>query len=97
MTVGLWVAKPALLRQVQVRACVTAPEVPFALHWDGNSWTGSTASQPSVVSGCSLTSVFMINSGEGWAVGDGGQFFHYTTSTNQWGLVQTLTRQLRPN
>src|SRR5208282_4620971 len=67
---------------------VTAPEVPFALHWDGNSWTGSSASQPVCL--CALTSVFMINSGEGWAVGDSGQFFHYTTSTNQWGLVQAL-------
>ena len=66
---------------------VTAPEVPFALHWDGSSWSGQTASQP--VCACSLTSVFMINSGEGWAVGDSGEFFHYTTSTNQWGLVQT--------
>jgi len=66
---------------------VTAPQVPFALHWDGNSWTGSSTSQPTCPGGCSLTSVFMINSGEGWAVGTGGNFFHYTTSVNQWGLV----------
>jgi hypothetical protein len=32
----------------------------------------------------------MINSGEGWAVADGGQFFHYTTSVNSWGLFYTL-------
>jgi len=63
--------------------------IPFAIHWDGNSWTGSSASQP-VGCTCSLTSVFMINSGEGWAVGTTGQFYHYTTSTNQWGLVQVL-------
>ncbi len=69
--------------------CVTPTEVPFAIHWDGNSWTGSSASQP--VCTCALTSVFMINSGEGWAVGDSGEFFHYTSNTNQWGLVQTAT------
>ena len=34
-----------------------------------------------------MTSVYMINSGEGWAVGTKGTFFHYTTSVNQWALV----------
>ncbi|MGA2784702.1 MAG: YCF48-related protein [Candidatus Bathyarchaeia archaeon] len=78
--------------------CVTPPEVPFTLHWNGNAWDGQTASQPTCLApGCSLTSVFMINSGEGWAVGDGGQFFHYTTGTNQWGLVQTLSPGVKLN
>jgi len=70
------------------------PGVPFAIHWDGNHWDGQFASQPTCApSGCSLTSVYMINSGEGWATGDGGQLFHYTSSsgTNQWALSQTLT------
>lgn len=65
------------------------PEVPFTIHYDGNSWTGASSSQP--VCACALTSVFMINSGEGWAVGDGGQFFHFTSNTNQWGLTQLAT------
>ena len=64
-------------------------EIPFALHWDSNTWTGSASSQP--VCTCAVTSVFMISSSEGWAVGDQGQFFHYTTSVNQWGLVQQAT------
>jgi photosystem II stability/assembly factor-like uncharacterized protein len=34
----------------------------------------------------------MINSGEGWAVGDGGEFFHYTS--NQWTLVQKVSTKL---
>ncbi|MGD0422811.1 MAG: hypothetical protein ABSA92_05070 [Candidatus Bathyarchaeia archaeon] len=63
------------------------PEVPFAIHWDGNSWTGASSTQP--VCACALTSVFMINSGEGWAVGDGGEFFHYASNTNQWRLSQS--------
>ena len=72
--------------------CSVSPlQVPFALHWDGNTWSGALASQPTCAGGCSLTSVFMINSGEGWAVGTGtvtgSSFFHYTSSLNQWAFV----------
>ncbi|HKM77054.1 MAG TPA: hypothetical protein VJZ32_11625 [Candidatus Bathyarchaeia archaeon] len=69
--------------------CHVTTEIPFALHWDSNTWTGASSSQP--VCTCSLTSVYMISSSEGWAVGDQGEFFHYTTSVNQWGLFAQAT------
>jgi len=64
-------------------------EIPFTLHWDGNTWRGSTSSQP--ICKCSVASVFMIGSSEGWAVGDQGQFFHYTANLNQWELFSQAT------
>ena len=69
-----------------------APKVPFAIHWDGNHWTSAPASQP--VCACALSSVFMIDSHEGWSVGDGGEFFRYTSDTNQWVLVQDVPTKL---
>ena len=79
-----------------LNSCIgPAPKVPFAMHWDGHEWSGAPASQP--ICTCALTSVFMINSGEGWAVGDEGEFFHYTTSVNQWGLFAQATGDVKLN
>ena len=69
-----------------------APKIPFVMHWDGSSWSGAPTTQP--VCNCALSSVFMIDTGEGWAVGDGGEFFHYTSDLNQWVLVQKVPTHL---
>jgi len=71
----------------------TDDTAPLALHWDGNQWSSSFATLGGCLGGgCSLRSVFMINSGEGWAVGTGGNIFHYTTSGgNQWSSGFTTT------
>ena len=69
-----------------------AAKIPFVMHWDGNRWTGAPTTQP--VCACAVTSVFMIDPREGWAVGDGGEFFHYTSDLNQWVLVQKVVTNL---
>jgi len=51
--------------------------VPEALKWDGSSWTGQPVA---LACACSLRSVYMISggtSGDGWAVGTGGQILRY--------------------
>ena len=59
---------------------------PLALHWDGNTWT------PGTVTGCAtcgLRSVYMLNSADGWAVGTGGNIFHFVGSMT-WSVFFTL-------
>jgi len=63
---------------------------PLILHYSGGAWTQVAAPQGGYV----LRSVFMVNSGEGWAVGDGGRILHLSGSS--WGIVSSpVTNTLR--
>jgi photosystem II stability/assembly factor-like uncharacterized protein len=58
---------------------------PLILHYSGGSWTQVASPPGSYV----LRSVFMLNSAEGWAVGDNGLILHY--SGGAWGIVSSPT------
>ncbi len=42
---------------------------PWLLHWDGSTWSGSTAPDPQSPTGASLSGVTCVTSSECWAVG----------------------------
>ena len=65
----------------------TLDTFPLALHWDGGTWTQGPVGG---LAACGLRSVYMINGGDGWAVGTGGNIFHYGGGMNWGGAFYTL-------
>jgi photosystem II stability/assembly factor-like uncharacterized protein len=59
---------------------------PVILHYTGGSWV----QVPAPPTGGVLRSVFMVDSGNGWAVGDHGAILHYAGSA--WGMVAAPTQ-----
>jgi Tfp pilus assembly protein PilX len=56
---------------------------PFMAHWDGTAWSNTTATSPTI-SSANLMEVSMVNSTDGWAVSNLGDFIHYNGSN--WSL-----------